>query len=114
MRTSRGDGDTLVQPLDYRTCWSMLSLFMGLIVRTKRGRRQQETLLINRLLSIVVAMKTKGTGRPKKAPDAVKADYIEVRCEQSEKEAFRSAAEAAGLPLSAGFANGCGGRREGT
>jgi hypothetical protein len=40
------------------------------------------------------------TGRRKKKPDAVKADYIEVRCEESEKQAFRAAAEAAGLPLS--------------
>ena len=39
-------------------------------------------------------------GRPKKALDAVKADYIEVRCEESEKLAFKAAAEAAGLPLS--------------
>ena len=36
----------------------------------------------------------------KKTADAVKADYIEVRCEESEKRAFRAAAEAAGLPLS--------------
>ena len=42
----------------------------------------------------------KKTGRPKKQPSAVKADYIEVRCEQAEKDAFRAAAEAAGLPLS--------------
>ena len=40
------------------------------------------------------------TGRPKKRPDAVKADYIEVRCEEAEKQAFRAAAEAAALPLS--------------
>jgi hypothetical protein len=45
------------------------------------------------------AMKKK-MGRPKKQPDALKADYIEVRCEEAEKQAFRAAAEAAGLPLS--------------
>lgn len=42
----------------------------------------------------------KKIGRPRKKPDAVKADYIEVRCEEAEKQAFKSAAEAAGLPLS--------------
>jgi antitoxin component of RelBE/YafQ-DinJ toxin-antitoxin module len=42
----------------------------------------------------------KTMGRPKKKPDAVKVDYIEVRCEEAEKQAFRAAAEAAGLPLS--------------
>jgi uncharacterized protein (DUF1778 family) len=42
----------------------------------------------------------KKMGRPKKSPDAVKADYIEVRCEEAEKQAFRAAAEASGLPLS--------------
>lgn len=43
-------------------------------------------------------MKTK-MGRPKKKPDQVKADYIEMRCTEAEKQAFRAAAEAAGLPL---------------
>ena len=33
--------------------------------------------------------------------DALKADYIEVRCEKAEKDAFRAAAEASGLALSA-------------
>ena len=46
-----------------------------------------------------IGMKKK-MGRPKKSADAVKADYIEVRCEEAEKQAFRAAAEAAGLPLS--------------
>jgi uncharacterized protein (DUF1778 family) len=40
------------------------------------------------------------TGRPKKKPAAMKADYIEIRCEEAEKQAFRAAAEASGLPLS--------------
>src|SRR4051812_12011157 len=40
------------------------------------------------------------TGRPKKAAGTAKADYIEVRCEETEKQAFRAAAEAVGLPLS--------------
>jgi uncharacterized protein (DUF1778 family) len=39
-------------------------------------------------------------GRPKKQADAVKTDYLEVRCEETEKQAFRTAAEASGLPLS--------------
>jgi len=43
---------------------------------------------------------TKKMGRPKKKPDAVKASWIEMRCEDAEKEAFRAAAELAGLPLS--------------
>jgi antitoxin component of RelBE/YafQ-DinJ toxin-antitoxin module len=45
-------------------------------------------------------MVNKKMGRPKKVADAVKTDYIEVRCEESEKLAFKVAAEAAGLPLS--------------
>lgn len=47
-----------------------------------------------------LSMKKKKMGRPPKAPDAVKTGYIEVRCEEAEKETFRAAAEAAGLPLS--------------
>jgi uncharacterized protein (DUF1778 family) len=42
----------------------------------------------------------KKIGRPKKQADAVKADYIEVRCEGAEKQAFRAAAELAGMTLS--------------
>ena len=42
----------------------------------------------------------KKTGRPKKPAGSTKGDYIEVRCEEAEKAAFRTAAEAAGLPLS--------------
>jgi uncharacterized protein (DUF1778 family) len=40
------------------------------------------------------------TGRPRNEPDAVKTVYIEMRVEQSEKDTFRAAADAAGLPLS--------------
>jgi uncharacterized protein (DUF1778 family) len=39
-------------------------------------------------------------GRPRKQLNARQAEYIEVRCGEAEKEAFRAAAEAAGLPLS--------------
>jgi uncharacterized protein (DUF1778 family) len=47
-------------------------------------------------------MKTnKKMGRPKKKPEESKLDWIEVRCEISEKTAFRRAAEAQGLALSA-------------
>jgi uncharacterized protein (DUF1778 family) len=42
----------------------------------------------------------KKTGRPRKSPDAVKTEYIEMRVEKSEKDTFRAAADAAGLPLS--------------
>jgi predicted HicB family RNase H-like nuclease len=38
-------------------------------------------------------------GRPKKKPDAVKSSWLEVRCEESEREAFRAAAEAQGLAM---------------
>jgi predicted HicB family RNase H-like nuclease len=47
-------------------------------------------------------MKTpKKMGRPKKKSDAVKSSWLEVRCEESEREAFRAAAEAQGLAMSA-------------
>ena len=42
----------------------------------------------------------KKIGRPKKPAGTGKVDYIEVRCGEAEKRAFRAAAEAAGLPLS--------------
>jgi hypothetical protein len=56
--------------------------------------------LVDNPLFVGTLQYMKKMGRPKKKPDAVKADYIEVRCEEAEKQAFRAAAEAAGLPLS--------------
>ena len=42
----------------------------------------------------------KKRGRPPVDPDKAKAEYLEVRLEVAEKEAFKDAAELAGLPLS--------------
>lgn len=43
----------------------------------------------------------KKRGRPPVDRDKAKAEYLEVRLEVAEKEAFRDAAGLAGLPLSA-------------
>lgn len=43
----------------------------------------------------------KKTGRPKKQLDAVKTEYIEIRCETGEKQSFRDAADAQGMAMSA-------------
>jgi hypothetical protein len=40
-------------------------------------------------------------GRPPKAADRVKADYLDIRLGFAEKQAFRDAADLAGLDLSA-------------
>ena len=37
---------------------------------------------------------------PRKPADAVKTEYIEIRCEVGEKQSFRDAADAAGMPMS--------------
>jgi hypothetical protein len=39
-------------------------------------------------------------GRPPVDPDKAKAEYLDVRLEFTEKQAFKEAAELAGLPLS--------------
>lgn len=39
-------------------------------------------------------------GRPKKTPSERKAEYLEVRLNQAEKETFLEASKIAGLPLS--------------
>ena len=48
-------------------------------------------------------MGTKPTqrGRPNKAPGRTKGDYLDIRLETAEKQAFRDAADLAGLDLSA-------------
>jgi len=46
-------------------------------------------------------MSKKKPGRPKKPPSQVKARYLQVRVEQSEKQGFDEAAQLAGLDLSA-------------
>src|SRR5579859_2151338 len=40
-------------------------------------------------------------GRPKKDPTRAKGEYLDIRLELAEKQAFRDAAELAGLDLSA-------------
>jgi hypothetical protein len=40
-------------------------------------------------------------GRPKKDPTRTKGEYLEIRLETAEKQAFRDAADLAGLDLSA-------------
>jgi uncharacterized protein (DUF1778 family) len=45
--------------------------------------------------------KQRKRGRPKKNPERAKADYLDIRLETAEKQAFRDAAELAGLDLSA-------------
>ncbi len=59
---------------------------MPIIVRTK-GACQQEKRLISIIFVYNFGMKK--VGRPKKQPGTLKAEYIEVRCEASEKESFR-------------------------
>jgi hypothetical protein len=48
-------------------------------------------------------MKTQATkrGRPPKSADRVKAEYLDIRLGAAEKQAFRDAADLAGLDLSA-------------
>lgn len=41
----------------------------------------------------------KRPGRPKKSSDSVRSEYLDVRLERLEKQAFREAAELAGMPL---------------
>lgn len=43
----------------------------------------------------------KRRGRPPVAPGKTKAEYLEVRLENAEKQAFKDAADLAGLALSA-------------
>ena len=38
--------------------------------------------------------------KTEKNPDAVKTEYIEIRCETGEKQSFRDAADAAGMAMS--------------
>jgi uncharacterized protein (DUF1778 family) len=40
-------------------------------------------------------------GRPKKDPTRTKGEYLDIRLEAAEKQAFRDAADLAGLDLSA-------------
>ena len=42
----------------------------------------------------------RGRGRPPKRSAEKKADYLALRLDESEKEAFRDAANVAGVPLS--------------
>ncbi len=45
-------------------------------------------------------MEKKQRGRPHLAPEKTKGEYLEVRVDMSEKQRFKEAADAAGVPLS--------------
>lgn len=44
---------------------------------------------------------TKRRGRPPKSSDQLQTEYLDVRCAAAEKEAFKAAAELAGMAVSA-------------
>ncbi len=46
-------------------------------------------------------MKKRKPGRPRKGPDQIKNDYLELRLAPLEKQAFKQASEIAGIPLAA-------------
>lgn len=69
-----------------------------------------KTIHVNRLDCIfsvttmrIMAKKTqaKKIGRPPKAPEASRAQFLQVRVQESEKETFSAAAELGGLDVSA-------------
>lgn len=43
---------------------------------------------------------TKGRGRPKKSSDQLQTEYLDVRLSTAEKQAFKAAADLAGMPVS--------------
>jgi len=57
---------------------------------------------LSKFLQYSNAMKTKpkGRGRPKKSSDLLQTDTLDVRVMPAEKEAFKAAAELAGMPVS--------------
>jgi uncharacterized protein (DUF1778 family) len=48
-----------------------------------------------------MSTKQRKRGRPRKDPDRAKGDYLDIRLGTAEKQAFRDAADLAGLDLSA-------------
>lgn len=57
-------------------------------------------LLCTTFVGTIISMR-KSPGRPKKDPLSTKRDYLEIRLDPAEKQAFRDASVAAGLGLSA-------------
>jgi hypothetical protein len=49
----------------------------------------------------IMASDKKRRGRPPKGSDRIRGDYLEVRLETAEKQAFKDAADLSGLDLSA-------------
>jgi hypothetical protein len=53
------------------------------------------------IVGTIRAMNNALLGRPRKTPNQVKAEYLELRLAPLEKQAFKQAAEIAGIPLAA-------------
>jgi len=73
----------------------------GNSVPTENGQMQVVDKSVFRRYTLGMDTKQRKRGRPRKDPDRTKADYLDIRLGASEKQAFRDAAELAGLDLSA-------------
>src|SRR5262245_40862287 len=75
--------------------------FLG--VRTATQSRLADRLTSTFFAGTLIHMnaKQRRRGRPKKDPARAKGEYLDIRLEMAEKQAFRDAAEVAGLDLSA-------------
>ena len=59
------------------------------------------SVLFRYIIGMAKTPQIKRRGRPPKRSDELKTEYLDVRLETGEKEAFWDAANVAGLPLSA-------------
>ena len=79
------------------------ALFYFLYCTDKNGTGKEILLELSDFCRYTACMASepKRRGRPPKGSDKIKGAYLEVRLEEVEKQAFRDAAELAGLDLSA-------------
>jgi len=67
---------------------------------SKISLSEKECLITPFFVGTITGMESK-QGRPRKTDRSIRMDYLEVRLQSAEKQAFKDAAELAGLPLSA-------------
>lgn len=76
------------------------AIYAGISVYQINIRVKRKDLTCMFFVNTIIAMKKQKRGRPPKEADRLRSEALLVRLESTEKEAFRHAAELAGVPLS--------------
>ena len=81
--------------------WTLHIFIVGTIKVHVKEESEIDGIFFVGTINLMQTQRRPKRGRPPKADDRRKEDYLDIRLEAAEKQAFKDAAELAGLDLSA-------------